>query len=260
LKAGYLFTLFPAPTRNGEVFNLKCMSLVIIDANYGTMIFDTGSPHNPEEFLYSLKHEFDINPDDVKWIFNTHIHPDHIGANSYFKKAKIVFSRNDFEFSRNIAEVVFSDGDLMSYLHEKCPGYRNSFDDFETDNMKYFIKKYWDEEKIGIKSNPSFIEDVPDIPDFIKVIPSFGHTYFHYCFLIKNDLKDIFVTGDAVSTRLTLNGNREIRLLEPHMDFDKYFSTLEKFQEYDGIFVPGHDRPFFSKTKDKIKEQIFLNY
>lgn len=257
MKAGYFFTLFPSPMRNGNIFYLKSTSFVVIDKEYGVILFDTGTPSNSKEILSNLKQNFDINPEDVKWVFNTHIHPDHVGGNQLFKKAKLVFSKNEFEFTQDIAEVAFSDKNLQYYLHEKCPGYRTSFDDFETENMRYYLKQYWNIENIGMRSNPSFIEENPEIPPFIKILPSPGHTFFHYSFKIECLPYNIYITGDAISTRFSLHGNNELRLNEPHMDFDKYFKTINIFKEYDGIFIPGHDRPFRSKTKERIKENIF---
>jgi glyoxylase-like metal-dependent hydrolase (beta-lactamase superfamily II) len=260
LKAGYIITNFPSSIKSNPSFVLKCFTYLINDPVYGIILFDTGSPYKPETILHSLKNEFDIFPEDVKWIFNTHIHPDHVGANSFFPKAKIIFSKKDFDFAKETSEIVFSNGDLMSFLHSKCPGYKNSFDEYETNNMKNLIKLYWNEEKIGLKKKPSFIEDNPEIPQFIKIFLSSGHTFFHYSFIIENNYKNIFVTGDAISNRFVLNGSMNTRLLEPHMDFDMYFNTIKYFEKIDGIFFPGHDRPYFSKSKQKIRSNYFNIY
>ena len=143
MKFGYLFTDFGSKTKNDGYYILKCLSFIVIDPIYGAMIFDTGSPQDIDNLVLQLKKHFNIAPSDIKWVFNTHIHPDHLGANSIFKNAKIIFSRKDFEFSQEMAEVAFSDGDLLQFLLDRCPGYKNYFDDFEANQTKYYLKNYW---------------------------------------------------------------------------------------------------------------------
>jgi len=256
LKAGYFFSIFPAPTRSGNIYKLKCLSFILEHPDHGVMIFDTGTPSDSELALF-LKESFNINCEAVSWVFNTHIHPDHVGGNHLFKNAKIVLSRKDFEESERIARVVFDNKDLKHYLHTNFTGYHKTFDDFETEQMKLYTKNYWSEEKIGINSRTLYIEDTPKIPDFINIIPTSGHTTFHHSYKIKGKTADYFITGDAVSSRLILNGGKENRLTEPHMDFDKFFESLAFFENQKAFLIPGHDRPFFSTTKQTIKENIF---
>lgn len=59
------------------------------------IIIDTGHPHQAKENLNVLK-DFGLFPGDVKYIINTHSHPDHVGGNveflNYFSNAKIINS------------------------------------------------------------------------------------------------------------------------------------------------------------------------
>ena len=125
MQAGYTFTNFPYITRENETKYLKCTSFILIDEKFGPMIFDTGSVYDEKNLTGFLKTEFGLNADDVKWVFNTHIHPDHVGANRIFRNAKLVLSRNEFEFNDRIAQAVFQKQNLLAYLHENCPGYKN---------------------------------------------------------------------------------------------------------------------------------------
>ncbi|MCH5149387.1 MAG: MBL fold metallo-hydrolase [Spirochaetales bacterium] len=60
------------------------------------IIIDTGHPHQAAENLNCLK-EFGIAKNDVKYIINTHSHPDHVGGNieflNYFSDAQIINSK-----------------------------------------------------------------------------------------------------------------------------------------------------------------------
>lgn len=257
MLAGYVFTDFPRNTKEFGVQSLKTTSFLLIDKNYGPMLFDTGSAYDNEGLLNFLKKNFDLTAKDIKWVFNTHIHPDHVGGNRLFKNAKIVLSKMDYEFGKNIADAVFDGKDLLKYLYKHCPGYKTSFTQFEADNMKKIILDCWSEENIGINLNPLFIEDNPDIPPFIEIIPTFGHTFFHYSFIIRSGTHDILIAGDSLSMRMILREENEERFVEPHMDFNKYFESLKKIKDFKGLIVPGHDRPFYAKNLRAIRKYSF---
>jgi len=126
--------------KNGSTYVLKCLSFVLIDQKFGAMIFDTGSPSDNANLVFQLKKYFDLNCEDIKFVFNTHVHPDHIGGNRLFTNARIIFSRNDFNFSEEMANVAFSGGNMLEFLHRRCPGYKNSFDEFEARSTVNYIK------------------------------------------------------------------------------------------------------------------------
>jgi glyoxylase-like metal-dependent hydrolase (beta-lactamase superfamily II) len=257
LKASYIFTNFPIFSKTLGKRYLICTSFLIFSPKYGAILFDTGSPYDTDSLLSFINKNYDLSPLDIKWVFNTHIHPDHVGANGFFKKANIILSRKDLNFAAHIAEVVFQNKNLLAYLHANCPGYINTFDDYEAENMKKYIKDCWSDEKLGLNLNPKFIEDNPEIPDFIKIIPSFGHTFNHYSYLLELENINILVSGDALSMRMILKENHDNRYQEPHMDFDSYFKSLDIIKKFSGLIIPGHDRPFFSNTLRSIRKNCF---
>lgn len=257
MKAGYIFTTFSLKKKDGGVFPLSCLSFVIIDEEFGPIIFDTGSPYDNDKLIECLDRQFGLTPLDFKWVFNTHIHPDHVGGNWLFKNATIIFSREDFLVTEGIASVVFNNGDLLSYLHSNFSGYTTYFDEFEANQMRNNIKKYWSKERIGFSLNHKFIEDNPNIPPFIQIIPSFGHTLYHYSYVINYNNKKIFIAGDALSNRFCLNSDYETKIIDPHMQHNAYIDSIEHFKQAEGIIVPGHDRPFFTKNGKGIRRSPF---
>lgn len=72
----------------------KSSNIYFINQKDG-IIIDTGHPHQAAENLNHLK-EFGITENDVKYIINTHSHPDHVGGNveflNYFSDVKIISS------------------------------------------------------------------------------------------------------------------------------------------------------------------------
>lgn len=257
MKIGYTFTDLPEFHKDNTIRFLKCSSFLIVHKKYGPIIFDTGSFYDIKTLMFFLKNYFNLYPEDVKWVFISHIHPDHIGANRIFTKANIVMSKREYQFGTGIAEIAFKNGDLLAYLHEKCPGYKKTFDQFEADNMKRYLLESWSDENLGLKLNPKFIEDNPEIPDFIETVFTPGHTFYHYSFLIKSEHLNILYTGDALSMRMILRDDIENRFLEPHVDYKLYFESLEKLKNFDGLIAPGHDRPFFIKNLKSLRSHYY---
>ncbi len=258
MKFGYCFTDFPSRMRQGGTYILKCLSFIVMDTSAGDMIFDTGSPTDNATLLSFLT-EMGSSADRIKWVFNTHVHPDHAGGNTLFPNATVVLSKRDYEFSVGMAEAAYRPESMLPYLFEHCPGYKHSYDEFEAEATRYYIKHYWSPEKIGVtdKTPHAFIEDNPELPPFVKPIFSPGHTYGHYGFEILGLSRPVLISGDAVSNRFILKEDHQYRMNEPHMDFDAYFASMELFRRDRALIIPSHDRPFFLDTEKTIRKSMF---
>lgn len=256
---GYFFTDY-GRIRNKKVYSsLRVFSFVLIDPEYGAMIFDTGSPTAGEAVLSNLKKMFGLAPEDIRFVFNTHLHPDHFGNNHLFKKAKIIFSKKDFDFQRAIAEAARSDGDFLAYLHTNFVGYRTSFDADSAGSYRYYLKNYFNEKTAGIKENRFYIEDNPDIPPFVSIFHTPGHIPWHYSYTLKTGADLIHIAGDSISTRLALQTPTPDEQLEkePHVDFPLYRKTMAGYFSKKGIIACGHDRPFYAADYKTIKSKVF---
>ncbi|MCG8571336.1 MAG: MBL fold metallo-hydrolase, partial [Spirochaetes bacterium] len=182
---GYLVTQFPIYQEDQSIIYLKSFIFVLKHPQFGPILFDTGSPYQSENTIALLKKKFDVSPDEVKWVIYTHIHPDHIGCSHYFKKAKIVLSREELELTCKVAELAITDGDILSFYYDQYPGYRKSFTKVEADNVKYYTKKYWREDLFGQENQRIYLEDSPQLPDFIHPVFTPGHTYQHRTYQLK---------------------------------------------------------------------------
>lgn len=74
------------------------------------VIIDTGHPHQAAENVRCLK-EFGIAKNDVKYIINTHSHPDHVGGNTeflnYFSDAQIINSIKTQPYIKKVKSYAF---------------------------------------------------------------------------------------------------------------------------------------------------------
>ncbi|MBN2545318.1 MAG: MBL fold metallo-hydrolase [Spirochaetes bacterium] len=256
MKFGYYFTDFPEFSKNEGVKFLKSSVYLIYSEIEGPMLFDTGSVYDTKSLIFFLKNYFNLNPEDINWIFITHLHPDHVGGNRLFKNAKIILSKNEYMFANSIAKTVFNKGNLLKFLLDNCPGYKNFFTQETADNMQRYIENYWSDESLGLHFNHYFIEDNPVIPEIIKILPTFGHTFNHYSYVIENKDLNILIAGDALSMRMVMRDEDEQRFFEPHMDFNLYFKSLKLIKKFEGIIAPGHDRPFYSKNLKSLRNHI----
>ncbi len=252
MNSTVVFTDYPVPSEDGVLRQLRCSSFIIVDREYGGIVFDTGSPYGTKQLSDGIYKATGLNPDQIKWVFNTHIHPDHVGSNLLFSKAKKVFSRKDMEFYNLLKDAAHSDIDFLEHLHKVCPGYRSIINQFDADKIKLTLKIHYSPEKLAQKGSFGYLEDDTEIPPFIKPIQLFGHTHFHYGYIISRKT-ELFVTGDACTSRYIFKGHDHTRLGEPHVDFDAYFKSLAIIKDFKGVIVPGHDNAFVSSTLLRVK-------
>lgn len=255
MDAGYIFTDFPIKNKDGNTYILKTLTFVIIDNDYGPILFDTGSPYHSDHLIEKLKSKFGISPYDVKWVFNTHMHPDHVGLNTHFRKARFVVSRTEVDYVNRMAEVVFNNGDLLHFLHMTSPDYMDGFDEVDVYNIrKYMVDHYYN---ILNHKDTVFIEDNPDIPQYIKIIEAGGHSVKHHAYIVKRKKCEFLIAGDAVSNRFIYKSTENDYRKGIHVDLDEFYSTRDLLKNFKGVIVPGHDKPFFTNTFSSLRRDFF---
>lgn len=95
LKPGYLLR-----DENGEILDARS-SVTLIIAGTHKIVVDTGLV-GEDEFIRNRLDQFQITPEDVDVVVNTHSHPDHCGNNHLFKKARI-FAKDDSDLKESKA-------------------------------------------------------------------------------------------------------------------------------------------------------------
>lgn len=194
----------------------------IITAN-SVILIDTGSSK-----LYSkeLKKQIEkITSKPIKYIINTHHHPDHFLGNSAFSSSDIYaaeFTKNEIEQNGDlyIVNLVNLVGEAMNNTKIKAPNQVLTAKTLNLDGYK------------------------------LDILHLDGHTQSDIAIYDENT--KILYASDLVFNKRTLT--------TPHANIQNWLKSLEELEKINySILVPGHG--LASKTKEPIKENIaYLNY
>lgn len=194
----------------------KSSNIYFIQQKDGVII-DTGHPHHATENLAILK-KFGLTVKDVKYIINTHAHPDHVGGNihflNYFSDAKIISSIKTQQYLKKKKQYALYDD--IEDIAEPSPIH------IEVKDGDYF--------NIGNKS--------------IRFLETPGHTYDSIS--IELD-ENILFSGDTLYQNIVPQVDYYDDLLFSLSVLDKTYEKLVA-KNYKKIF-PGHGSPFDNSEK-----------
>ena len=194
----------------------------IITAN-SVILIDTGSSKSYGEQVKKQIEKITSKP--IKYILNTHHHPDHFLGNSAFSSSDIYaaeFTKNEIEQNGDlyIVNLVNLVGEAMNNTKIKAPNQVLTAKTLDLDGYK------------------------------LDILHLDGHTQSDIAIYDENT--KILYASDLVFNKRTLT--------TPHANMQNWIKSLEELEKIDySILVPGHG--LASKTKEPIKENIaYLNY
>ena len=184
-------------------------------------------PHRPEWhlkndsfFLDSLK-RIQISPSDIDYVCCTHLHTDHIGWNTTlvngqwtptFPNARYLLSKKEFEFWQQDHFIKPNDSFADSIL------------------------------PIVEQNKVDLIDSNNELNDFVRMLPTPGHTVDHFAVSFGKDKHALIMTGDLIHTPLQLKypdiGSSIDFNLEQGIRSRTQF--LETFVDTDTICCPAH--------------------
>lgn len=152
--------------------------------------------------------EFNLAPEDIDMVINSHCHYDHIESNYLFKGKPLI-------------------------VHEK--------------EVDYCNKLYWPEFTeafFGIMD----VEEINGdrrISDNVRVIETTGHTPGSITTLVDTDDGLVAVVGDAVIVKEDLLGLQAPSVVTMNVTEGDAITSLRKIRELNAVeVIPGHDAPF----------------
>lgn len=207
-----------SPSNGGDIAN--CAFII---TKKSVILIDTGSS---KEYGEQVKKEIrKITSKPIKYVINTHHHPDHFLGNAAFTNSDIYateFTKTDIEqngelYIVNLVNIVH---DAMAGTKTKAPNQILSAKSLNFDGYK------------------------------LKVLYMDGHT--ENDIVIFDENSKILYTSDLIFNKRTL--------ATPHANIDEWIKSLDQLEKINySILVPGHG--IASKTKEPIKENIaYLNF
>ncbi len=236
---------------------LKTAFFVLNDTKHGTILFDTGSPYESKRSLELLDTRFGIRPEDVRWVFFTHLHPDHTGLMHQLPNATFVGSAKEFALFDEVAIYLKQGGQMVDILRKLSPNYHKRFEGIESDPMlQEYVLDFWDDKNFHIK-RLAIEECKGRIPEFITPISTHGHFVDCHSYHLKRAHHEFMVTGDALSSRMAFREDIDSQNGEMQLFPEAYVQSKRSLLQFEGIIIPGHDRPFFTDTLESLRKNCF---
>lgn len=167
----------------------------LIDAGEISKVHERG--YLPESIGFKVSVQYDVKREDevdyqlkklgydtgqIKAIFLTHFHSDHVDGLYHFPKAKIFASKAAYDFA------VGPKGENIGYLKKNFPEW-----------FQPQLFEFDDESEENFKSCKKMTED-----GSIVAVPLPGHAVGHTAYIIKTDKRRYICSGDATFDKTTL--------------------------------------------------------
>jgi N-acyl homoserine lactone hydrolase len=158
-----------------------------------------------------------LNPNDVRWVIQTHLHFDHADGFDFFPEAEVLISRTELEGQRRQAI------GAVSCLYPS---------DFTPIALDYKSQSYETFENHFVLTKA---EDV-------IVVPTHGHSYGHQSILLRDNDKTFFFTGDVVFDERQLVERETAGIVH---DVTQSKDSLERSRKFvassPAVLLPSHD-------------------
>ena len=230
------------------------LTAAVIESDRRLIMVDTGYVGKPD--IFNRLDELNFNPAGFDTVINTHVHPDHAGNNDAFTRAKVIVSKIDFEFSRDFARAMLDTDNPLEVFQKFYPEYKGQLAERHALSAQRTARKYWKEKKPEAAKNIVWIESDPDLPHFLDLWPTPGHTPGHFSVAVKGENRSLLIAGDAMPSNLFWK--RALRENTPRYDSYLYEKSKKRIERFNGIILGGHDRPFSTVDGQYINEKIIV--
>lgn len=232
--------LFFPQDEQGEQITIPVPSYLITHPK-GNVVFDTGvhcsciddargrlgdiadafAPRaKPGEEIVSQLAKFELTPDDITYVVNSHFHFDHAGGNEFFPHSTFLVQKNELEASKD------------PVLREKA---------------------FFDPQDYDHNLNYQAVDGELDIFDdgTLVLLPTHGHTPGHQSMRIRiTKGTDIVVTADACYTQRNMDENMLPSIAYDTDEMYRSLGTLRDLRDKQGATILyGHDPAQWRQVK-----------
>jgi N-acyl homoserine lactone hydrolase len=216
-----LLMLPPGGTVDGAVLAWLLRSgdeAVLVDTGFGSMEKEDlkgDFKRIPEHTLQAQLKRFDLAPDEIRLVVNTHLHLDHCAGNCFVPNARFVVQRTELE-----------------YAHHPLPAHTPAYD-------------------VDLSSmNLDVIDGDTEIADGIRVIVTPGHSPGSQAVLVDTEGGLFVLAGDTIAHYVNMDVPAGASYWPGplYVDLREYYASLDRLRDLGGTILPGHDPLALEKT------------
>lgn len=207
----------------------------LIDHPKGKVLFDSGmhldSQRDVEGYLGAMARSFalqfgpgeevsarltllDLDPREIRFVVNSHLHFDHAGGNAQLPDARLVVQRPEWEAAH--------EPDLIERI-----GYLPK--DYDTG-----------QDVLQVAGEHDLFGD-----GTVVCVPTYGHTPGHQSLRVRLEAGEVVLTGDACYLRRTLENLHLPRILHDREEMIASLKTLRALEARGARIFYGHDPEFW---------------
>lgn len=237
--------------RTGGSFPNFHASTILVQADGANTVYDPGFPGDLNIIKQELQ-EGGLSLDDIHYVINSHHHLDHCANNQFFKNAKIVLHKEEYNYIKQAIKKRMN----FSQINESLINFyklRKS-QSRALANIIFQNMHIW-EDILNRSNQLVVIENNQELFPGVELIITPGHTMGHLSVYID---KKVCLAGDALVTKQMYQEEEDIETLLT-MDVGVFLES-KKSIELSGcqIIVPGHDKPFETVNGDYIEHNVNL--
>jgi N-acyl homoserine lactone hydrolase len=191
---------------------------VLVDTGFGSMEEEDlkgDFVRTPEQSLEAQLKRFDVTPEDLTLVVNTHLHIDHCAGNCFLPNARFVAQKSELE-----------------YALDPLPAHRPAYD-VDLSGM-----------------NLDLLDGDAEITDGIRVIVTPGHSPGSQAVLVDTEGGLFVLAGDTIAHYVNMEVPKGDSFWPSplYVDLRQYYESLDRLRDLGGIILPGHDPLVLRKT------------
>lgn len=184
---------------------------VLVDAGFGAMSTEDlkgNFNRRPEQSIEAQLGRFDLAPEEIRLVVNTHLHVDHCGGNCFLPNARFVAQRSELE-----------------YALDPLPAHRPAYD-VDLSRMDLDL-----------------LDGDAEIRDGIRVTVTPGHSPGSQAVLVDTESGLFIIAGDTIAHYVNMDVPKGASFWPGplYVDLKEYYESLNRLRDLGGTILPGHD-------------------
>ncbi len=192
--------------------------VVLVDTGFGSMEKEDlkgDFKRAPEHTLEAQLGRFDLTPEEIRLVVNSHLHIDHCAGNCFLPNARFVVQKSELEYA-------------LRPLTAHIPAY-----DVDLSSM-----------------NLDVVDGDLEITEGIRVIVTPGHSPGSQAVLVDTDGGLFVLAGDTIAHYVNMDVPAGASFWPGplYVDLREYYQSLDRLRDLGGVILPGHDPLALEKT------------